>query len=158
MRALKDSFRCKITLLTSRAASVVVPHLPEVDNAIVCDAPWVKQYSAATASELDTLIDELKAHQFDGAIIFSVYSQSTLPAALLLYMAHIPKRLAYARENPYLLLTDWVPDQEPYSKIVHQVSRDLALVASIGAHTSCEELKLQVASLLRGRKSSWGKS
>jgi ADP-heptose:LPS heptosyltransferase len=71
-----------------------------------------------------------------------VYSQNPLPAALLAYMANIPLRLAYCRENPYALLTHWVPDKEPYSFIQHQVERDLNLVKHICATTSDNKLHL----------------
>jgi ADP-heptose:LPS heptosyltransferase len=36
------------------------------------------------------------------------------------------------------LLTDWVPDPEPYSTIRHQVTRDLELVKTIGAKVADE--------------------
>jgi ADP-heptose:LPS heptosyltransferase len=63
---------------------------------------------------------------------------------MLTYMAGIPKVMAYCRENPYGLLTDWIPDKEPYSTIKHQVRRDLDLVKSIGATPTDENLCLQV--------------
>jgi ADP-heptose:LPS heptosyltransferase len=61
---------------------------------------------------------------------------------MLAYLAGIPKRLAYCRENPYQLLTDWVPDKEPYSFIRHQVKRDLDLIATINATTYNKHLLL----------------
>ena len=66
------------------------------------------------------------------------------------YMAGIPRRLAYCRENPYQLLTDWVPDKEPYNTIKHQVRRDLDLVAAVGAVTGNENLNLMVDKELTG--------
>ena len=71
-----------------------------------------------------------------------MYSQNPLPTALLTYMANIPLRLAYCRENPYALLTHWIPDKEPYSFIQHQVERDLNLVKHIGAITNDDKLHL----------------
>ncbi len=92
------------------------------------------------ANEVQQLVLELKAAAFDAAILFSVCSQNPLPAMMLAYLANISLRLAYCRENPYALLTHWVPDAEPYSFIQHQVARDLALVAGIGAYTSDDHL------------------
>jgi len=63
---------------------------------------------------------------------------------MLAYMAGIPLRLAYCRENPYELLTDWVPDKEPYTMIQHQVKRDLELVAHVGAQTTDTQLSLRI--------------
>jgi ADP-heptose:LPS heptosyltransferase len=54
----------------------------------------------------------------------------------LITLAGIPRRLAYCRENPYGLLTDWIPDPEPFDLVRHQVKRDLDLVHYIGASGS----------------------
>jgi ADP-heptose:LPS heptosyltransferase len=67
-----------------------------------------------------------------------------MPSILLAYLSGIPLRLAYCRENPYHLLTDWVADKEPYSFVQHQVRRDLRLVESIGAFTRNKNLSLAV--------------
>ena len=63
---------------------------------------------APTAGPDLAMIERLRAGRFDAAVIFTVYSQNPLPAALLCYLADIPLRLAHCRENPYQLLTDWV--------------------------------------------------
>jgi ADP-heptose:LPS heptosyltransferase len=73
-----------------------------------------------------------------------VYSQSALPAAYLCYVAGIPRRLAHCRENPYHLLTHWVPDPEPASTVRHEVRRQLDLVAAVGCSTANEKLSFQV--------------
>jgi lipopolysaccharide heptosyltransferase II len=144
LRALKKFTHAKITLLTSRQGSFITPYLEEVDATLVHDMPWVKTNTTESPSDFSQLIEILGSHRFDAAIIFTVYSQSALPAALITLLAGIPKRLAYSRENPYQLLTDWVPDQEPYSKIIHQVKRDLNLVESIGASADTDDLRLRV--------------
>ena len=64
---------------------------------------------------------------------------------MLAYLADIPLRLAYCRENPYQLLTDWVPDPEPYTTIKHQVQRDLDLVTTIGATVLNDKLCLNIS-------------
>ncbi|HEY8971046.1 MAG TPA: glycosyltransferase family 9 protein [Puia sp.] len=133
MRALKASFQARITLLTSKMGSLAAPHLAEIDDLITADVPWVKTGHLPTPGECFVLLENIKSRKFDLVVIFTVYSQSALPAAMLSYLAGIPRRLAYCRENPYYLLTDWVPDKEPYTEIVHQVERDLSLVESIGA-------------------------
>lgn len=143
IHAVKSTFHCKITLLTSSMGNPIVPFIPVIDDVLVFDVPWVKV--AHTESEdVKQLITELESRKFDAAIIFTVFSQSSLPAALLLYLAKIPIRIAYCRENPYNLLTHWVPDEEPYTKIKHQVRRDLDLVKSIGASIKDERLTLRI--------------
>lgn len=141
-RALKETFDCRITLLTSKAGSPITACIPAIDEVIVSNLPWVKCANPLTGKELQTLIREIKNEEFDAAIIFTVYSQSALPAALFCFMAGIQRRLAYARENPYELLTDWLPDKEPYDYILHQVQRDINLVHHIGATTDDEGLSV----------------
>ncbi len=143
IRALKTSFRCHITVLTSTAATAVAAFIPEIDEVISADLPWVKPERGGDDKSFEELVEKIRAKQFDAAVIFTVYSQNPLPSAMLAYLAGIPKRLAYCRENPYALLTHWVPDKEPYDMIFHQVRRDLRLVNSIAAVTANERLSLQ---------------
>jgi lipopolysaccharide heptosyltransferase II len=142
-RALKESFNCRITLLTSHAGAIITSHLDCIDAVMTSDLPWLKN-TAESAAELNLLVQNIAEYQFDAAIIFTVYSQSALPSAMLAYMAGIPVRAAYSRENPYQLLTTWLPDREPYEHILHQVERDLALVNAVGASTSDDHLMLRI--------------
>lgn len=142
IRALKETFDAHISLLTSSMAAPVSASLAEIDETIVFDVPWVQQENPP--HDFMKMAALLKEKQFDAAVIFTVYSQSPFPAAMLAFHAGIPLRLAYCRENPYHLLTHWVPEQEPYRFIRHQVRRDLDLVAAIGAFTQQETLSLTV--------------
>jgi ADP-heptose:LPS heptosyltransferase len=144
INALKETFGCSITVLTSSAAAPVVPLIPFIDGLIVSDVPWVKQEAPGDDVAFLQLVEKLKAENFDAAVIFTVFSQNPLPSALLLTLAGIPRRLAYCRENPYGLLTEWVPEQEPYSFIRHQVRRDLDLVKPIGASTDNEAIQIRL--------------
>src|SRR5262249_34940178 len=119
-----------VTLLTSEAGASVAALVPEIDHVIVHDAPWMKAAAprTGTASE-EALIRSLASSSFDGAVIFTTYSQSPLPAALVCFLARIPLRLAHCRENPYQLLTDWCPEQEPAEMLRHEARRQLDLVA-----------------------------
>ncbi len=143
IRALKEYFGAHITLLTSRQGSSIAGFIPEIDQTIVADLPWV-QTLPDSVGDMGPVVETLRSGAFDLAAIFTVFSQSSLPSAVLALMAGIPRRLAYSRENPYELLTHWVPDDEPFGPIQHQVCRDLKLVATIGARTPFTELSLQV--------------
>ncbi len=145
LKALKETFHCHITVLTSTLAKSITSYIPVIDDVIIRDLPWIKADAAAAGDDLLELVNVLRELQFDAAIIFTVYSQSALPAAMLTMMAGIPLRLAYSRENPYGLLSHWLPDKEPYSFIQHQVKRDLALVAVTGAATADDRLLLTVS-------------
>ena len=153
MRALAAGGR-RVTLLTSPAGAAVARLMPEVAETIVYEAPWMKASPSAhgtgAAPHLD-MAQRLRAHGFDAAVIFTVYSQSPLPAAMLCLLAEIPLRLAHCRENPYELLSDWVPETEPVARLRHEVRRQLDLVASVGAVAPDERLALTVAPAPRAR-------
>lgn len=144
IRAVKQTFGCRITVLTTPLAAEAAQLIPEIDETITMTLPWVKAHNAISPEELRTLADYLRSRKFDGCIIFTVYSQNPLPSATLAWMSEIPKRLAYCRENPYELINHWIPDPEPYSYILHQVERDLQLVKHIGATTTDTDIIFQL--------------
>lgn len=142
LRALKETFDCKITLLTSAMGNVIAPFINSIDETIVADLPWIKTKEPVNENDISDLIKKMKSYRFDAAVIFTVYSQSALPAAMLAFMAGIPRRLASCRENPYHLLTEWMVEKEPYTFIQHQVQRDLNLVKMIEADTGDEHIRI----------------
>jgi lipopolysaccharide heptosyltransferase II len=146
IRACKESFDCRTVLLTSAAGMAAARLVPEIDAAIAFAAPWMKPLAAPRD---EVILRRLRDERFDAAVIFTVFSQSALPAAYLCYLAGIPLRLAHCRENPYALLTDWVPDPEPASGVRHEVQRQLDLVASVHAHTANRRLSLAVPEAAR---------
>jgi lipopolysaccharide heptosyltransferase II len=146
MRALKESGSGRsLTLLTSAAGSAIAPLVPEVAAVITYDAPWVKNDGPhADSAPEHAMIERLRRESFDAAVIFTVFSQSPLPSALLCHLAGIPLRLAHCHENPYALLSTWLPDPEPGGIVRHEVRRQLDLVAAAGCHTANERLSLRV--------------
>lgn len=147
LRAFKESSGLRITLLTSPSGAAVAELVPEVDEVMVYDAPWMKATAARSNSRADaSFIARLRDRGFDAAAIFTVFSQNPLPAAFFCYLADIPLRLAYCRENPYQLLTEWIPEREPQAGIKHEVQRQLDLAAAVGCHTANERLSLRVPS------------
>src|SRR3954466_1471860 len=147
MAALKESGHRRLTLLTSSAGAAIAPLIPVIDETIVYDAPWMKATQARLDSSVDrSFVERLHAEQFDAAVIFTVYSQNPLPAALFCYLADIPRRLAHSRENPYQLLTHWIPEPEPQQFVRHEVQRQLDLVAHVGARTEDPRLRIRYRS------------
>lgn len=135
-----------ITLLASRSGVALAPYLDDVDDVIEYDAPWIAQPLSETRTLADDqrMQEHLRRGGFDAAVIFTVYSQSALPAAMLCYLAGIPRRLAHCRENPYALLTDWLREPEPQQRTRHEVQRQLDLVRHIGAHTLDTRMRFTV--------------
>lgn len=147
LRAVRESLPGrKVTLLTSPAGAALKGLVPLVDDWITYAAPWMKATSPRENSQIDrALIDLLRQRHFDAAIIFTVFSQNPLPAAMLCYLAEIPLRLAHCRENPYGLLTDWAVETEPHQGIRHEVRRQLDLVSQVGYTTDNDSLAITPA-------------
>jgi lipopolysaccharide heptosyltransferase II len=151
LRALREfDSRRRITLLTSPAGAAVAREVPTVDDVLEFRAPWMKPVCGSHADDA-ALVDELAARTFEGAVIFTVYSQNPLPAAYLCRLAGIPLRLAHCRENPYHLLSDWVPDPEPQQFVRHEVRRQLDLVATVGCRPRDERLQFAIAPAAKRR-------
>jgi lipopolysaccharide heptosyltransferase II len=141
MRALHMALPGRsLTLLTSPSGAAAVPFIPELDDAIVHAAPWMKAGIPAQPAAVLELAATLAARRFDAAVVFTTYTQSALPAALLCWLAGIPLRLAHCRENPYHLLTDWVAEPEPHTMVRHEVQRQIDMVrqTGAGAHTGSD--------------------
>ncbi|WP_083655016.1 glycosyltransferase family 9 protein [Burkholderia sp. SRS-W-2-2016] len=152
LHALRESGANRhLTLLGSRSGVALAPFLDDIDDVIEYDAPWV---APASGSGHDLAADRrmqqrLRAGRFDAAVIFTVYSQSPLPAAMLCYLAGIPRRLAHCRENPYALLTDWLREPEPQQRTRHEVQRQLDLVGHVGARTLDTRMRFHVPAAAR---------
>jgi lipopolysaccharide heptosyltransferase II len=131
-----------ITLLTSPSGAALGPHLTMVNEVVAWHAPWVKN-DAAISPTADLLrVQELAEGRYDAAVIFTVCTQSALPAALLTWLAGIPLRLAHCRENPYALLSDWVPEPDiDLAHARHEVQRQLDLVGTVGFTTADQRLR-----------------
>jgi lipopolysaccharide heptosyltransferase II len=148
LRAIKRSvLGCQLTLLTSASGANSASYIPEVDHVEIYEAPWMKASALQSGQRDREMIEKIRQGHYEAAVIFTVYSQNPLPAALFCQMADIPLRLAHCRENPYHLLTDWVQDVEPEHGIRHEVQRQLDLVATVGFRTSDEHLSFEVPAL-----------
>jgi lipopolysaccharide heptosyltransferase II len=122
-----------ITVLASPSGAEAARLLPDVDEVLTCLPPWAGVTDGGDPADDDASIAELRAGAFDAAVIFTVHTQSALPAATWCRLAGIPLRLAHSRENPYALLTDWVPEPELHAPTRHEVVRQLELVGHVGA-------------------------
>lgn len=131
----------KITLMASPSGALTAPLLPWIDAVL----PWRVLWQDLGRLEFDPereweLIHTLRCYQFDAVIIFSSFSQSPHPAALIAALAGIPLRLGESKEQDGLL-TDAVP---PASDSIHQVERNLRLIESVGFPVHNRRLKLVI--------------
>ncbi|MGN6700581.1 MAG: glycosyltransferase family 9 protein [Thermomicrobiales bacterium] len=144
LHAIKETLpEATLTLLTSPVGAQAGRLDPDVDDVIVCEAPWVDPWQQLPHdSERERrLIAALRARRFDAAVIFTSYRQSALPAAYLCYLADIPLRLAASIDGPGSLLTS--RHRHP-DRPLHEVERSLDLVGAVGCTTCQRDLILRV--------------
>ncbi len=132
-----------ITLLASPVGTQAARLNPDIAEVITYEAPWMDPWSRLPqdpAREAAALA-AVRAGAFDGAIIFTSFRQSPLPAAYLCYLAGIPLRLAASIDGPGSLLT--TRHRHPEA-LMHEVERGLDLVGAIGLGAEERELVLRV--------------
>ena len=91
MRALKETFGCTITLLTSPMAADIVPFLPEIDDVIQWNAPWVKANEISDVESFYTVIDEVQSRRFDAAVILPCTAKTLCHQPCWLILPAFPK-------------------------------------------------------------------
>jgi ADP-heptose:LPS heptosyltransferase len=154
LNALKEAVPARhLTLLTSASGARAARLVPAIDDIVEFEAPWMKSRDADVAGDR-ALINRLAAGGYDGAVIFSVYGRSPLPAAYLLSLAGVRHCLAHCRENVHPLVSDRVPDPEPHQRVRHEVRRQLDLVAMTGAVPKSEALSISIPNVARRRASA----
>jgi ADP-heptose:LPS heptosyltransferase len=143
LRALRENLpQAKITLLASPAGALTAPLLPWVDEVIPWRVLWQDLGRLDFNPEREwELIDTLKKHQYDAAIILTSFTQSPHPAALMCALADIPLRLGESKENDVGTLTHAAPIAPDE---VHQVERNLRLIESVGFSVSDRCLSLHI--------------
>ncbi|MBE3558473.1 MAG: glycosyltransferase family 9 protein [Ktedonobacteraceae bacterium] len=135
--------QARLTLLASPAGAQVGALNPDIDDVIVYQAPWMDPWhKLPQESEREQrMITLLRERRFDGAIIFTSFRQSALPAAYLCYLADIPLRVAASIDGPGSLLTTRHKHPE---RMMHEVERGLDLVGALGMTTDERDLVLSV--------------
>lgn len=143
-RAIRDSQpRASLTLLTSPTGGQIAGLNPDLDAVLTYNSPLTDPWLQApqTPERELRLVETLRRGEYDGAIIFTSYHQSPLPAALLCYLAGIPLRLGATDDGAGSLLTTRHHWPEG---MYHEVERALNLVEAVGFHSREAELVLRV--------------
>lgn len=135
--------QARLTLLASPVGTQVGLLDPDIDEVITYQAPWVDPWRKLPqdSEREQQMIARLKAYHFDGAIIFTSFRQSALPAAYMCYLANIPLRAAASIDGPGSLLTTRHKHPE---RMMHEVERGLDLVGALGMETTERDLVLAV--------------
>ncbi|CCF84340.1 glycosyltransferase family 9 protein [Nitrolancea hollandica] len=133
----------ELTLLASPVGAQTGRLNPDIDSVIVYQAPWMDPWQRLPqdCDREQRMIATLHDRRFDGAIIFTSFRQSPLPAAYLCYLAGIPLRLAASIDGPGSLLT--TRHKHP-DRMMHEVERGLDLIGAIGFPAAELDLVLRV--------------
>ncbi len=133
----------ELTLLASPVGAQAGRLNPDIDSVIVYQAPWMDPWQRLPqdGDREQRMIATLRDGDFDGAIIFTSFRQSPLPAAYLCYLAGIPLRLAASIDGPGSLLT--TRHKHP-DRMMHEVERGLDLIGAIGLPAAELDLILRV--------------
>jgi lipopolysaccharide heptosyltransferase II len=127
LSALRRLFpQAELTLLVKPAVAELFKGHPDVSRILVYDDRG--QHAGLTGKW--RLANELRRGRFDLAILF----QNAFEAALLAFLAGIPRRYGYATDGRRLLLSDPVP-RPGRTVITHQVHYYLEMLRPLG----CEE-------------------
>jgi ADP-heptose:LPS heptosyltransferase len=142
LRAIKQNLpAAKLTLMASPSGALTAPLLPWTDEVL----PWRVLWQDLGRLPFDPereweLVEVLRDRHFDAAIIFTSFSQSPHPAALICHLAGIPLCLGESKERGLGFLTH---ELESASDEIHQVERNLRLIESIGFKVSDRHLAIQ---------------
>jgi ADP-heptose:LPS heptosyltransferase len=141
LAALKASFpHATLTLMASPSGALAAPLLPWVDEVL----PWRVLWQELGSLPLDPgrefeMVETLRQRRFDVAIVFTSFSQSPHPAAVVCRMAGIPHFAAQSKETGGVFpVFEAVPD------CVHQCERNLRLLQMLGLEVQERLLHIQI--------------
>jgi ADP-heptose:LPS heptosyltransferase len=143
-----------ITLLASEVGAQAGRLNPDLADVIIYQSPQMDPWARLPqdSAREQRMIALIKERRFDGAIIFTSFRQSALPAAYLCYLADIPLRLAASIDGSGSLLTTHHRHPE---HMMHEVERALDLVGAVGLTTSQLDLVLEVPYAARAEMRDW---
>jgi len=143
LRSLRENLpEASITLMASPGGAQVAPLLPWVNEVLPHRTLWQDLGKLPFDPQREwALIDTLRQRQFDAAIIFTSFSQSPHPPALICALAGIPIRLGESKEQDLGTLTHSVP---PAPDDLHQVERNLRLIDLVGFQVCDRSLTLHI--------------
>src|SRR2546421_5109303 len=149
LRAVKEtSPQVRLTLLASPGGATAAPLLPWVDDVIAWRAIWqdISGHTSFDPAHEWKLISQLSGRGFDGALIFTSFSQTPHVPGYICYLADIPLRAGESREFGGGTLTTELraaPDE------LHQVERNLRLVEHLGFIVRDRKLIISISDCAR---------
>jgi len=119
-----------VDVLCSHIGAPAAAILPDVDEVLTFDAPWVlRDAPGVERAALDALVSTVSGRGYDRAAILTSSHQSPLPLALLLRLAGIPEIAAVSVDHAGRLLDHRITGDPD----VHEVERGLLVSDALGA-------------------------
>jgi heptosyltransferase-2 len=136
VRAIRRNFPgTRISMLAKPWVAPVFAHSPHVDDILIYDANG--RHSGVGGTIL--LSRELRRHRFDAAVLL----QNAIEAAVIAFMAGIPRRIGFDTDARRLLLTHPV-HCTPAHKTIHQTGYYLKMLEGAGLVGGRRTLELSV--------------
>ena len=132
LRALKETFKCWLTVVVNPYLQDLARCVPEIDEVFIWEMRKHKLKDIFAFSHL------LRQKNFNTAIIMN----PTKEAHLISFLARIPLRVGYNRKWGFLL-NKKIPDRKDLG-FKHEVEYNLELVSLIGAKTEDKSLKIEI--------------
>lgn len=94
-----------VVLLCGPRGRAAADLLPGVDEVLEWNAPWIDpEPEPVKAAHVEALVDAVRGRAVDEAVLLASYHQSSLPLALLLRLAGVPRITAVSEDYPGSLL------------------------------------------------------
>jgi ADP-heptose:LPS heptosyltransferase len=95
----------RVTMLASPLGADAARLLPGVDEVLVWPCPWILNPAPAVErADITSILQTLRKLNLDEAVILTSFHQSSLPTALLLRLAGVPRIVASSEDYPGSLL------------------------------------------------------
>ncbi len=143
IRAVRSNFPdAEIFILAKPWVAPVFENSPDIDHILVYDAAGRHK----GVSGILRLCRELRPYRFDLAVLV----QNAFEAALIAFLAGIPRRLGYGTDGRTFLLTHAVPMTRDIKKR-HQRDYYLGIIEGAGLRTAGRDMKLHISGAERKR-------
>jgi ADP-heptose:LPS heptosyltransferase len=144
LRAIKDtSPAARVTVLASPAGARATTLLPWLDDVMTWEPVWQDTNGRLPQDPLRErrLIDQIAERSFDGALVFTSFSQDPHVPGYVCYLAGIPLRAGESKEFAGGTLTTEL-SSAPDS--LHQTERNLRLIESLGFSVRDRSLRVVI--------------
>jgi ADP-heptose:LPS heptosyltransferase len=143
LRAVQASApETRLTLVATPAGTAAAELLPWIDDVITWRPVWQDLGQSSCDPDRDRmLVSMLADREFDGALIFTSFSQTPHVPGYVCYLAGIPLRAGESKEFGGATLTD---ELRSCSDDLHQVERNLRLVESLGFTVQDRRLSIAI--------------